>query len=67
MEFRGHKATVVVELEMRNGAVLRVPVGDLASYHEHSPSLGELRLPIGKPLMERLYMGEKAAKLGFDV
>jgi hypothetical protein len=69
MMFRGRKATVVIELEMNRGAVLRIPVGDLASYHQDAPNsaFGTLTLPIGRPLLEQLYLGEAEARRDIHV
>lgn len=64
MTFRGHKASVVIEVEMRHGT-LRIPVDDLADFHERSKSLGELRIVIGQPLMQRLYIGLREAQKDF--
>lgn len=62
----GRKAEVVIEMEMRNGATLRVPVGDLATYNTNNGGLHTITLLLPPSLQERMYeAGLDAGVLGF--
>jgi hypothetical protein len=67
-EFRGHKAEVVIELTMRDGSTLRVPVTDLTHYLKGSEwDMDILQIPLRRPLHERLRTATKEAAYGFGL
>lgn len=61
LKFKGLPATVVVELEGRHGTI-RVPITEFANYRDIGGGYGELRIAIGQPLIERLYLADLETK-----